>query len=99
MRKPPELNTYVINLWNNLFFLIHFQAERVATELQTRYDNLTDNVANLETDQVKNKDSLGSLKHHLLEANEVYVKDKDQLVRSKTSIDDRHTTASVRLVS
>jgi hypothetical protein len=47
---------------------------------------------------VKNKDSLGSLKHHLLEANEVYVKDKDQLVRSKTSIDDRHTTASVRLV-
>jgi hypothetical protein len=46
---------------------------------------------------VKTKDSLGSLKHTLLETNEVYVKEKDQLVRSKTSIDDRHETTSVRL--
>ncbi len=64
--------------------------------MQTRLDNLTDNVANLETDQVKNKDTLGSLKHNLLETNEVYVKEKDELVRSKSSIDDRHQTASVR---
>ncbi len=53
-------------------------------------------MANLETDQVKNKDTLGSLKHNLLETNEVYVKEKDELVRSKSSIDDRHQTASVR---
>ena len=53
-------------------------------------------MANLETDQVKNKDTIGSLKHDLLETNEVYVKEKDQLVRSKSGIDDRHQTASVR---
>ena len=56
---------------------------------------LTDNVTNLESSQIQNKDSLGSLKHNLLETNENYVKDKDQLTRSKTTISDRHGSASV----
>jgi hypothetical protein len=57
---------------------------------------LTDNVSNLETTLVQTKETLGSLKHNLLETNENYVKDKDQLTQTKTNITDRHETASVR---
>ena len=57
---------------------------------------MTENVTSLETTQIKIKESLGSIKHNLLETNENYVKDKDQLVRAKTNITDRHGTASVR---
>jgi DNA replication protein DnaD len=62
-------------------------------------DTLTENVSNLESDQIKTQESLGSLKHSLLETNENYVKDKDQLVKAKTNINDQHETASVRRVS
>ena len=65
-------------------------------ELQSKIDTLTDNVSNLETNHTKTKENLGYLRHHLLETNENYVKDKDQLVQAKTSISDRHETASVR---
>ena len=54
------------------------------------------NVSNLETDEVKIKENLGSTKHELLNTNENYVKDKDQLVRIKTDISGRHETASVK---
>jgi len=53
-------------------------------------------VTNLESDDVKTKESLESMKHDLLEINEIYVKEKDQLTQAKTSINDRHETALVR---
>lgn len=77
------------------FVFLFIQAERVETDLQSRFDNLTANVANLELWQEKTKTGLGSTKHQLLETNECYVKDKDQLTRQKTDVDERHQTASV----
>ncbi|CAF4235425.1 unnamed protein product, partial [Rotaria sordida] len=72
------------------------EAERIATDLQTKVDTLTNNVTNLETNDIKKKESLGSLKHNLLEVNENYVKDKDQLAQAKTNINNQHDQASVR---
>ncbi|CAF5130546.1 unnamed protein product, partial [Rotaria sp. Silwood1] len=72
------------------------EAARVTTDLQTKVDTLTDNVTNLETDDVKTKESLGSLKHNLLETNENYVKDKDKLVQAEANMSNQHEQASVR---
>ncbi|CAF2607050.1 unnamed protein product [Rotaria sp. Silwood2] len=72
------------------------EATEVTTELQTKVDTLTDNVNKLEINDVKTKESLGSFKHNLLEVNENYVKDIDQLVHAKTSISNQHEQASVR---
>ena len=65
------------------------------SNLQSKFDHLTSNVANLETTGEKTKESLGSVRHVLLETNESYVKDKDHLTRTKSNIDQRHQTASV----
>ncbi|CAF3517427.1 unnamed protein product [Rotaria socialis] len=70
------------------------EAERVATDLQSKFDTLTVNVTTLETTDVQTKESLGSIKHNLLEINETYVREKDQLSNAKISITDRHETAS-----
>ncbi|CAF3685099.1 unnamed protein product [Rotaria sp. Silwood1] len=70
------------------------EAARVTTDLQTKVDTLTDNVTNLETDDVKTKESLGSLKHNLLETNENYVKDKDKLVQAEANMSNQHEQAS-----
>ncbi|CAF0998573.1 unnamed protein product [Rotaria sordida] len=72
------------------------RTERIATELQIKVDTLTNNVTNLETNDIKTKESLGSIKHNLLEIDENYVKDKDKLVQEKTNISNQHEQASVR---
>ncbi|CAF0943515.1 unnamed protein product [Rotaria sordida] len=72
------------------------ETERIATELQIKVDTLTNNVTNLETNDIKTKESLGSIKHNLLEIDENYVKDKDKLVQEKTNISNQHEQASVR---
>ncbi|CAF1263266.1 unnamed protein product [Rotaria magnacalcarata] len=70
------------------------EAERVATDLQSKFNTLTVNVTTLETADVQTKESLGSIKHNLLEINETYVKEKDQLSNAKISMTDQHETAS-----
>jgi hypothetical protein len=58
---------------------------------------LTDTVATLEDGQSKIRETLGSTRHHLLETNENYVKDKDQLSQAKSSISEQHQAASVSI--
>ena len=67
----------------------------MAIDLQTRCDTLTETVSHLEVNESKTRETLGSLRHQLLETNENYVKDKDRLTQAQTDITQRHEHASV----
>jgi hypothetical protein len=64
-------------------------------DLQGQFDTLNKLVSNLETTEVKQRDTIGSLRQQLLQTNETYVKDKDRLSKAQDDATDRHRSASV----
>lgn len=56
---------------------------------------MTNTVSHLETDETTTRQTLGSLRHQLLETNENFVKDKDRLSAAHADISQRHQIASV----
>lgn len=55
---------------------------------------MTNTVSHLETDETTTRQTLGSLRHQLLETNENFVKDKDRLSEAHADISQRHQIAS-----
>ncbi|UJR14680.1 hypothetical protein I4U23_001673 [Adineta vaga] len=69
-------------------------AELIATDLQGKYDVLSECVANLEAQDIKNKESLHSLKEIFEDINEKYLKEKAELEKSRNVIHTKHESTS-----